>query len=91
MVEMRGSTIRSDESDLSPEEMPTKRRRGRQKQVATDKTRSPVLVSDAPATTTTPTIGKDDNTYDTPPAKRTPGHIKCAKITPKEPPARRRK
>ncbi|KAL6729699.1 hypothetical protein Aduo_000732 [Ancylostoma duodenale] len=101
LAELRGSTINMDESDTSPEDMPTKRaRRGRGAtkvaagQPIIERAKSPVIVGDAPqvTTVTTPSSKKqDDNTYDTPPAKRTPGEIKCSKFTPKEAPTRRRR
>ncbi|ETN73689.1 HORMA domain protein [Necator americanus] len=103
LVEVRGSTIHMNESDTSPEDAPPKRpRRGRNaaakvqpgKPIA-ERAKSPILVSAAPqieTTTTTPSSRKYANdSHDTPPAKRTPGEIKCSKFTPKEPPTRRRK
>ncbi|KAK5971868.1 HORMA domain-containing protein [Trichostrongylus colubriformis] len=82
----------------SPVDMPPKRTRhvrGSRVQRGkgiTEQPKSPVMVSVSPVIEQSGTPKRrtrGDNTYDTPPAKKTPGFMKLPSITPKDPPRRR--
>ncbi|WKX99939.1 hypothetical protein Q1695_014647 [Nippostrongylus brasiliensis] len=93
----RGSPAQMVSSEsTSPEEIPAKRaRRGRAKTTAhalQERNKSPVVVGASPPLPirSTPLRAQDgDLMSDTPPATRTPGIMKVAKVTPKEAPRRR--
>lgn len=95
----RGSPAElASSGSATPEDMPPKRqRRGRarlvQQQVQKG-SKSPVIVSRSPkivdvASNATPPRKADTFTYDTPPARKTPGFSKMQKVTPKDAPRRR--
>ncbi|KAK6055767.1 hypothetical protein COOONC_06726, partial [Cooperia oncophora] len=88
LVGDRGSpaTLLSSDS-TSPEDMPPKRTRRvrgtrvQRGQPVSETPKSPVLISESPviAESITPKRTRGDNTYDTPPAKRTPGSMKLSR------------
>uniref|UniRef100_A0A7I4Y946 HORMA domain-containing protein n=1 Tax=Haemonchus contortus TaxID=6289 RepID=A0A7I4Y946_HAECO len=94
----RGSPASNLSTDItSADDMPVRRTRHvrgnrvLRGQTNNGKQKSPVLVSESPnipLSTTPKRIGKDENTYDTPPAKRTPGNMNLSGVTPRIPPKR---
>ncbi|CAJ0589658.1 unnamed protein product [Cylicocyclus nassatus] len=98
-MDARGSSINTNLSESTTEDVRPKRgRRGhpaavkvKPGQAIEERARSPVVVSASPKRMATPGPEvEEDNNGDTPPTKRTPGFVKTTKITPKQPPQRRR-